>query len=107
MHRLSLGQLIAFCIISGYVTSLLLRLTQLWQNFQETAIPPERIADILDTPMESTEIDRGNIPMPRIYSKNHNYNSIDINLSRSPVCPKLAQFPTTTFAKLGIEIVAG
>jgi ABC-type bacteriocin/lantibiotic exporter with double-glycine peptidase domain len=61
-----LGQLIAFRIISGYVTSPLLRLTQLWQNFQETALSLERIADILDTPMETDEIDRGNIPMPTI-----------------------------------------
>jgi HlyB family type I secretion system ABC transporter len=65
--KLSLGQLIAFRIIAGYVTSPLLRLTQLWQNFQETALSLERIADILDTPMESDEIDRGNIPMPTIY----------------------------------------
>ncbi len=64
--KLTLGQLIAFRIISGYVTSPLLRLTQLWQNFQETALSLERIADILDTPMESDQIDRGNIPMPTI-----------------------------------------
>ncbi len=67
--KLTLGQLIAFRIISGYVTSPLLRLTQLWQNFQETALSLERIADILDTPMESTDIDRGNIPMPTIRGK--------------------------------------
>jgi HlyB family type I secretion system ABC transporter len=64
--ELTFGQLIAFRIISGYVTSPILRLTQLWQNFQQTALSLERIADILDTPMESTEIDRGNIPMPTI-----------------------------------------
>ena len=64
--KLTLGQLIAFRIISGYVTSPMLRLTQLWQNFQETALSLERIADILDTPMEADEIDRGNIPMPTI-----------------------------------------
>jgi HlyB family type I secretion system ABC transporter len=67
--KLTLGQLIAFRIISGYVTSPLLRLTQLWQNFQETALSLERIADILDTPMEADEIDRGNIPMPTILGK--------------------------------------
>ena len=67
--KLTLGQLIAFRIISGYVTSPLLRLTQLWQNFQETALSLERIADILDTPMEADEIDRGNIPMPTIQGK--------------------------------------
>jgi HlyB family type I secretion system ABC transporter len=65
--ELTFGQLIAFRIISGYVTSPILRLTQLWQNFQQTALSLERIGDILDTPMESTDVDRGNIPMPTIH----------------------------------------
>jgi ATP-binding cassette subfamily B protein len=64
-HKLSLGQLIAFRIIAGYVTSPILRLTQLWQNFQETALSLERLADIVDTPQE-VEQDRNNIPMPLI-----------------------------------------
>lgn len=64
--KLTLGQLIAFRIIAGYVTSPLLRLTQLWQNFQETALSLERLSDILDTPPEADEIDRGNIAMPSI-----------------------------------------
>jgi ATP-binding cassette, subfamily B, bacterial HlyB/CyaB len=62
--KLSLGQLIAFRIIAGYVTSPLLRLTQLWQNFQETALSLERLSDILDTPMEVEEGDH--IPLPMI-----------------------------------------
>jgi ATP-binding cassette subfamily B protein len=62
---LTLGQLIAFRIIASYVTSPILRLTQLWQNFQETALSLERLADIVDTPQES-EQDRTNIPMPLI-----------------------------------------
>ena len=64
--ELTLGQLIAFRIIAGYVTSPLLRLTQLWQNFQETALSLERLADILDSPQEAEESDRTNIPMPII-----------------------------------------
>lgn len=63
---ISLGQLIAFRIISSYVTSPLLRLMQLWQNFQETALSLERLADIVDTPQEASEEDRQNIPMPTI-----------------------------------------
>jgi len=62
---LTLGQLIAFRIIANYVTSPLLRLTQIWQNFQETALSLERLADIVDTPQEA-EQDRENIPMPLI-----------------------------------------
>jgi ATP-binding cassette subfamily B protein len=63
---LTLGQLIAFRIIAGYVTSPLLRLTQLWQNFQETALSLERLSDIIDSPQEASEEDKGNIPMPMI-----------------------------------------
>jgi subfamily B ATP-binding cassette protein HlyB/CyaB len=62
---LTLGQLIAFRIISSYVTGPMLRLAQLWQNFQETSLSLERIADIIDTPQED-EKDRRNIPMPAI-----------------------------------------
>jgi ATP-binding cassette subfamily B protein len=63
--KLTLGQLIAFRIISGYVTSPIMRLAQLWQNFQETALSLERLADIVDHPEEGEE-DRNNIPMPAI-----------------------------------------
>jgi ATP-binding cassette, subfamily B, bacterial HlyB/CyaB len=63
---LTLGELIAFRIIAGYTTSPLLRLIQLWQNFQETALSLERLADILDHPQEVNPDDRANIPMPSI-----------------------------------------
>ena len=64
--ELTLGQLIAFRIIAGYVTGPILRLAQVWQNFQETALSLERLSDIVDTPQESTEEERNNIPMPLI-----------------------------------------
>lgn len=64
--KLTLGGLIAFRIISGYVTQPLLRLTQLWQNFQETALSLERLSDIIDHPQEQAEEDRAQIPMPEI-----------------------------------------
>jgi ATP-binding cassette, subfamily B, bacterial HlyB/CyaB len=63
---LTLGELIAFRIIAGYTTSPLLRLIQLWQNFQETALSLERLADILDHPQEVSAEDRSNIPLPPI-----------------------------------------
>ncbi len=64
--QLTLGQLIAFRIISGYVTTPLLRLAQLWQNFQEIGLSIERLSDILDSQPEANELDRLNIPMPPI-----------------------------------------
>jgi len=64
--QMSLGQLIAFRIISGYVTQPLLRLSTLWQNYQQLKISFERLADIVDTPEESNENDKANIPLPEI-----------------------------------------
>ena len=64
--QLTLGQLIAFRIIASYTTSPLLRLIQLWQNFQETALSLERISDILDTPTEIEQAGKNNISMPEI-----------------------------------------
>ncbi|MBR8837904.1 MAG: peptidase domain-containing ABC transporter [Stigonema ocellatum SAG 48.90 = DSM 106950] len=63
--ELTLGELIAFRIISGYVTSPVLRLAQIWQSFQETALSLERLGDIVDTPQEA-EKDRQNITLPAI-----------------------------------------
>lgn len=65
-NQLSLGQLIAFRIIAGYVTSPLLRLIQLSQNFQEVALSIERLGDILDTAPEVQPSDRQNISLPEI-----------------------------------------
>ena len=59
--QLTLGQLIAFRILSGYVTSPLLRLASLWQNFQETALSLERLSDIVDH-REEIEIAGENLP---------------------------------------------
>jgi ATP-binding cassette, subfamily B, bacterial HlyB/CyaB len=64
--KLTLGQLIAFRIVAGYVTGPLLRLLTLWQNFQETALSIERLGDIVDAPLEVAAADRLNMPMPLI-----------------------------------------
>ena len=64
--EMSLGQLIAFRIISGYVTQPLLRLSSIWQNIQELKVSFERLADVVDTPEESNEADKQKIPLPPI-----------------------------------------
>jgi len=61
-----LGQLIAFRIISGYVTQPLLRLSSIWQSIQELKVSFERLADIVDTPRESSETDQKNIQLPPV-----------------------------------------
>ena len=64
--ELTLGQLIAFRIISGYVTQPLLRLSTIWQNIQELRVSFERLADVIDTPLESNESDQAKIMLPPI-----------------------------------------
>jgi ATP-binding cassette subfamily B protein len=64
--EMTLGQLIAFRIISGYVTQPMLRLSSIWQNIQELKVSFERLADVVDTPEESDEADKGKIPLPPI-----------------------------------------
>lgn len=63
---LTLGQLIAFRIISGYVTQPLLRLSNIWQSVQELQVSFERLADVVDTPQESNQTDQAKIPLPPI-----------------------------------------
>ncbi len=63
---LSLGQLIAFRIISGYVTQPVLRLSSIWQNIQELKISFERLSDVIDTPQESDDTDKDKIPLSAI-----------------------------------------
>ena len=82
-QEITLGELIAFRIIAGYVTSPLLRLIQLWQNFQETALSLERLADILDTPQESELAGRNNIPMPAIVGA-IKYENVTFSFAKSP-----------------------
>ncbi|MEM8810060.1 MAG: peptidase domain-containing ABC transporter [Cyanobacteria bacterium P01_G01_bin.38] len=80
--QLTLGGLIAFRIISGYVTQPLLRLTQLWQNFQETALSLERLSDILDHPQEQEAEQRSQIPMPEV-TGNVRYENIAFRFGAS------------------------
>ena len=80
--KLTLGQLIAFRILSGYVTSPLLRLASLWQNFQETALSLERLSDVVDHP-EEIEITGENLPPIPPIKGSINYDSVSFRFSNS------------------------
>ena len=49
---LSLGQLIAFNMLAGRVAMPVMRLAQLWTDFQQTGISVQRLGDILNTRTE-------------------------------------------------------
>ncbi|WP_370153718.1 type I secretion system permease/ATPase [Ferrovibrio sp.] len=53
---LSVGQLVAFNMLSGRVAAPILRLAQLWQDFQQVRVSIQRLADIMNSPSE-TRID--------------------------------------------------
>lgn len=50
---LSVGQLIAFTMLAGQVSMPIVRLAQLWQDFQQVGISMERMGDILNTRTEA------------------------------------------------------
>lgn len=59
--QLTIGQLIAFNMLSGQVTAPVLRLAQLWQDFQQVGISVARLGDILNYP---TEVSGNGINLP-------------------------------------------
>lgn len=50
--QLSVGQLIAFNMLAGQVAQPVMRLAQLWTDFQQTGISIQRLGDILNTRTE-------------------------------------------------------
>lgn len=50
--KLSPGELVAFNILAGQVTQPMLRLAQIWQDFQHTLVSLKRVGEILDSPIE-------------------------------------------------------
>lgn len=59
---LTVGQLIAFNMIAGRVAMPILRLAQLWQDFQQARVSIERLGDILNAPAEVTAGARSQLP---------------------------------------------
>ena len=78
--ELTLGQLIAFRILAGNVTSPLLRMANLWQNFQETSLSLERLADIVDHPQELELTGDQKPPIPPVIG-NVEYLSVGFRFS--------------------------
>lgn len=61
--ELTVGQLIAFNMLSGQVSQPIMRLAQLWTDFQQTGISIQRLGDILNT---RTEVAGSRSSVPRL-----------------------------------------
>lgn len=62
---LSVGELIAFNMLAGRVSAPVLRLAQLWQDFQQVRLSMDRLGDILDNKAESNT-SGGQTSMPAV-----------------------------------------
>ncbi|MEO6676798.1 MAG: type I secretion system permease/ATPase [Pseudomonas sp.] len=60
--QLSVGQLIAFNMLAGRVAQPIMRLAQLWTNFQQTGVSVQRLGDILNTRTENSHGTRSTLP---------------------------------------------
>jgi HlyB family type I secretion system ABC transporter len=83
-HQLTIGQLIAFQMLSGRVTSPLLRLVQLWQNLQQVLLSVDRIGDILNAAPE-TEAGTGLVLPPLKGEVNFDQVFFRYNANNEPV----------------------
>ncbi|MBM5800284.1 MAG: ATP-binding cassette domain-containing protein [Cyanobacteria bacterium K_DeepCast_35m_m2_023] len=95
--ELTLGQLIAFRILAGYVTSPLLRLATLWQSFQETSLSLERLADIVDHPEEIEIAGEQLPPLPPVQG----------HIAYQGLSFRFAQQGPLQLANVNLEIAAG
>ena len=60
---LTVGELVAFNMLAGRVSAPVLRLSQLWRDFQQVRISIDRLGDILNTPGENvTGAGRAEVP---------------------------------------------
>ena len=62
-NELTVGQLIAFNMLSGHVAQPIMRLAQLWTDFQQIGISMQRLGDILNT---QTEVLSNKKSLPKI-----------------------------------------
>jgi len=60
--KLSVGQLIAFNMLAGRVSQPIMRLAQLWTNFQQTGVSVQRLGDILNSPTETANTSASRLP---------------------------------------------
>jgi subfamily B ATP-binding cassette protein HlyB/CyaB len=62
--KLTVGELIAFNMIASQVTQPILRLSQLWQDFQQTQVSIERLGDVLNSAPEFRPATNSSPPPP-------------------------------------------
>lgn len=67
-RTITVGELVAFRMISSKISTPILRFVQLWQDYQQTSLSVKRISDIFINPTESTTTS-SNLELPNIQGK--------------------------------------
>jgi ATP-binding cassette, subfamily B, bacterial HlyB/CyaB len=94
-QEISLGQLIAFNMLSGQVIGPIIRLATTWNELQQALIGVDRIGDILNQPLELPETEnprtlqriQGQVQFKEVkfrYTPEHPYVLTDFNLTIPP-----------------------
>ncbi|NHN37431.1 type I secretion system permease/ATPase [Pseudomaricurvus alcaniphilus] len=66
--KMTVGELVAFNMLAGRVSGPVLKLVQLWQEFQQARISIARLGDILNTPAEPG-FNPGRSSLPRLHGR--------------------------------------
>ena len=64
-NKLTVGELVAFNMISSQLATPVLRIAQLWQEFQQVRLSIDRVGDILNTTPEPGQAGQANLPAIR------------------------------------------
>ena len=100
--ELTIGQLIAFRIISGYVVGPLLRLATSWQSFQQVALSIERLSDVVDAKAEGESDAKDQLPLPPVAGE-VSFQGVDFRFNEgSPLVVKNVSFTVASGAFAGI-----
>ena len=100
--ELTIGQLIAFRIISGYVVGPLLNLATSWQSFQGVALSIERLSDVVDAKTEGSEQEAELLPLPPVAGE-VTFQSVDFRFNEgAPLVVQNVNFQVEAGAFIGI-----
>ena len=100
--ELTIGQLIAFRIISGYVVGPLINLATSWQTFQGVALSIERLSDVVDAQPEGSDNEADQLPLPPVAGEVI-FQSVDFRFGEgTPLVAKNVSFEVPAGAFIGI-----
>jgi len=100
--ELTIGQLIAFRIISGYVVGPLINLATSWQSFQGVSLSIERLSDVVDAKAEGSENELDQLPLPPVAGE-VTFQGVDFRfVEGGPLVVKNVSFQVPAGAFIGI-----